>query len=232
MPDDLTQSPTLETPAQANVAPPAPAGNGQPGNSTVSQDVLNRLDKERREANQKASDLEKRLADMEQRLRAQGQTHPPVKTEPAAAAPQQNAETLPIEKQIQIRDAISDLGLTLSKGQRQVLLSLAQVEKPADVEAWVKARATDLGISTGSGTATAAQSTAAPPPAAPSPGSVPGSAPAGQMLSRLPDDMNTWKGDQLDRWHAERGLTRRTQKATDELMAEYRRQMETRARSR
>jgi hypothetical protein len=130
-------------------ATPTSTGSADAGQTTGNQQHLNH--RETVDYFKRTQKLEAELADLRKKVGGNEPAPPP-------ATPQGD-----LAQQLALRDAMSDLGFTADKTQREIMQDLFAVHKPTDVEAWVRKYGPTIGLK--SSTATAA-TPGAPKPAA------------------------------------------------------------------
>jgi len=117
---DGTQG-TVTTTASAEVGAAAQADATQPGEPWLNKNEFIALAKEVREL----------------KKAAQGRTAEPKKTKSEADA-DALAEVQTLRGELALRDTISDLGVTLSQSQREVVQRLYRVDRPEDPAEWLR----------------------------------------------------------------------------------------------
>lgn len=176
--------------------------------------------KARREYESKVEVERTARLDAEKRLKAQEKPTTPTPTKAEPAAPVSSDDT---EVRLQLTETISDLGLRVTKEQRQTLLKLARIDKPTDMEEWVKTQAKTFGW--GQATATTPAQAEGVPPVIGAPARPPSPAPAGGptppplSIERYPADMKQWTKEMSFRFVEEHGGG---QKGIDALKARAR----------
>jgi hypothetical protein len=165
----VTATPTTTSTADAGLS----SGNQQHLNHRETVDYFKRTQK-----------LEAELADLRKKV---GGNEPA----PQTAAPQGD-----LAQQLELLGAMSDLGLTADKTQREILRDLLTLHKPPNVEAWLREKAPALGLKSSTSTVNATTATTAAPVARPAAATQSNlGTPSANGVAALPQDPRLIPGD-------------------------------------